>query len=157
MAEFKATISQAEAINTRRSAVLVSAAAGSGKTKVLTERLMGYICHRQSPADVDSFLIITYTRAAAAELRGRISEELSRRLAADPGNKHLRRQNALCQRAQIGTIHSFCAQLLRENCQLLALSPDFKIVEEERAGQMRQSALERVLEKRYDELDLGIH
>ena len=153
MAEFKATISQAEAINTRRSAVLVSAAAGSGKTRVLTERLMGYICNRQSPADVDSFLIITYTRAAAAELRGRISEELSRRLAADPGNRHLRRQNALCQRAQIGTIHSFCAQLLRENCQLLALSPDFKIVEEERAEQMRQSAVERVLEKRYDELE----
>ena len=153
MAEFKPTISQAEAINTRRSAVLVSAAAGSGKTRVLTERLMGYICKRQSPADVDSFLIITYTRAAAAELRGRISEELSRRLAADPGNRHLRRQNALCQRAQIGTIHSFCAQLLRENCQLLALSPDFKIVEEERAEQMRQSAVERVLEKRYDELE----
>ena len=84
MAEFKPTISQAEAINTRGSAVLVSAAAGSGKTKVLTERLMGYVCDKKSPADVDSFLIITYTRAAAAELRGRIMEELAARLAADP-------------------------------------------------------------------------
>ena len=153
MAEFKPTVSQAQAIKTRGSAVLVSAAAGSGKTKVLTERLMGYVCDKNAPKDVDSFLIITYTRAAAAELRGRIMEELARRLASDPGNKRLRRQNALVQRSQIGTIHSFCAQLLRENCQLLGLAPDFKIIEEERADAMRSAALERVLEKRYDELD----
>ena len=153
MADFRPTASQAQAINTRGSAVLVSAAAGSGKTKVITERLMSYICDKNSPADVDSFLIITYTRAAAAELRGRIMEELAARLASDPGNKRLRRQNALVQRAQIGTIHSFCAQLLRENCQLLGLAPDFKIAEEERAAAMRTAALERVLEKRYDELE----
>lgn len=153
MAEFKPTISQAEAIETRGSAVLVSAAAGSGKTKVLTERLMGYICDKSNPVDVDSFLIITFTRAAAAELRGRIMEELASRLASDPGNKALRRQHALCQRAQIGTIHSFCSQLLRENCQMLSLSPDFKIIEDERAAAMRLAAVERVLEKRYDEID----
>ena len=153
MAEFKATISQAQAIQSRGSAVLVSAGAGSGKTRVLTERLMAYICDSEQPADIDSFLIITYTRAAAAELRGRIMEELAKRLAAEPGNKRLRRQNALCQRAQIGTIHSFCAQLLRENCQMLSLSPDFKIAEEERAAAMRINALERLLEKRYDEID----
>jgi len=153
VADFRPTVSQAQAINTRGSAVLVSAGAGSGKTKVLTERLMGYVCDKNYPADVDSFLIITYTRAAAAELRGRIMEELAQRLAREPGNKRLRRQNALVQRAQIGTIHSFCAQLLRENCQLLGLAPDFKIAEEERAAAMRASALERVLEKRYEELD----
>ncbi|MBQ1235598.1 MAG: UvrD-helicase domain-containing protein, partial [Oscillospiraceae bacterium] len=153
MAEFKPTISQAQAIESRGSAVLVSAGAGSGKTRVLTERLMAYICDTEHPVDVDSFLIITYTRAAAAELRGRIMEELAHRLAAEPGNKRLRRQNALIQRAQIGTIHSFCAQLLRENCQMLSLSPDFKIAEEERAAAMRLSALERLLEKRYDEID----
>jgi len=157
VADFRPTVSQAQAINTRGSAVLVSAGAGSGKTKVLTERLMGFICDKNSPADVDSFLIITYTRAAAAELRGRIMEELAHRLAKEPGNKRLRRQNALVQRAQIGTIHSFCAQLLRENCQLLGLAPDFKIAEEERAAAMRVSALERVLEKRYDELDERPH
>ncbi len=153
MADFKATVSQAQAIGTRGSAVLVSAGAGSGKTRVLTERLMGYICDKNAPADVDSFLIITYTRAAAAELRGRIMEELAKRLAADPGNKRLRRQNALCQRAQIGTIHSFCAALLRENCQRLGLAPDFRIADEERAEAMRFTALERVLEKRYDNID----
>ena len=80
MAEFKPTYGQAQAINARGSSVLVSAAAGSGKTKVLTERLMGFVCDNEQPADVDSFLIITYTRAAAAELRGRIMAELAARL-----------------------------------------------------------------------------
>lgn len=94
MAEFKPTASQKEAIETRGSAVLVSAGAGSGKTRVLTERLMGYICDEKQPVDVDSFLIITYTKAAAAELRGRIMEEISARLAAQPQNRGLRRQNA---------------------------------------------------------------
>ena len=80
MAEFKPTASQQAAIETRGCPVLVSAGAGSGKTRVLTERLMRYV----ADADIDSFLIITYTRAAAGELRGRITEELNRRLAADP-------------------------------------------------------------------------
>ena len=76
-------------------------------------------------------------------------QELAERLAKDPGNRRLRRQNALCGRAQIGTIHSFCAALLRENCHILGLSPDFKIVDEERAETMKTAALERVLEERY--------
>ena len=116
MAEFKPTASQAAAISARGSAVLVSAGAGSGKTRVLTERLMGYITDAEHPVDIDSFLIITFTRAAAGELRGRIMDEIANALAADPANKRLRRQSALCQKAQIGTIHSFCAALLREHC-----------------------------------------
>ena len=95
MAEFRPTPSQALAIEARGSAVLVSAGAGSGKTKVLTERLMQRLRDEEQPADLDSFLIITFTRAAAGELRGRIMEELSAALAADPGNRHLRRQSAL--------------------------------------------------------------
>ena len=130
MSEFQATASQRAAIDTRGSAVLVSAGAGSGKTKVLTERLMGYICDEQNPAELDSFLIITFTRAAAGELRGRISDEISARLASDPTNKRLRRQSALCRRAKIGTIHSFCADVLRENCHIVGLSPDFKIADD---------------------------
>ena len=149
MAEFKPTASQQAAIDTRGCAVLVSAGAGSGKTRVLTERLMSYITDPRSPADIDSFLIITYTRAAAGELRGRITEELSRRLSNDPHNTRLRRQSALIRRAQIGTIHSFCADLLRENCEAAKLSPDFKILDEERADSMRQSCLDRVLEDAY--------
>lgn len=152
MSEFRPTPSQAAAIDTRGCAVLVSAGAGSGKTRVLTQRLMGYICSEDAPAELDSFLIITYTRAAAGELRGRISEELSKAVAADPGNRRLRRQSALCRRAQIGTIHSFCAALLRENCHLAGLTPDFKIADEERAAQMKNAALGRVLEKRYEKI-----
>ena len=149
MAEFKPTAAQAAAIETRGSAVLVSAGAGSGKTRVLTQRLMSRVCDETDPVDLDRFLIITFTRAAAGELKGRIMQELAERLAKDPGNRRLRRQNALCGRAQIGTIHSFCAALLRENCHLLGLSPDFKIVDDERAESMKTAALERVLEERY--------
>lgn len=153
MGEFVATPSQAAAIETRGSAVLVSAGAGSGKTRVLTERLMSRICDGEQPADLDSFLIITFTRAAAAELKGRIMQELAQRLAREPGNRRLRRQNALCGRAQIGTIHSFCAGLLRENCHLTGLSPDFKILDDERGESMKAAALDRVLEERYARSD----
>lgn len=149
MPEFKPTAAQAAAIETRGSAVLVSAGAGSGKTRVLTQRLMSRICDETDPVDLDRFLIITFTRAAAGELKGRIMQELAERLAKDPGNRRLRRQNALCGRAQIGTIHSFCAALLRENCHILGLSPDFKIVDDERAETMKTAALEQVLEARY--------
>ena len=149
MPEFKPTAAQAAAIETRGSAVLVSAGAGSGKTRVLTQRLMSRICDENDPVDLDRFLIITFTRAAAGELKGRIMQELAERLAKDPGNRRLRRQNALCGRAQIGTIHSFCAALLRENCHILGLSPDFKIVDDERAETMKTAALEQVLEARY--------
>lgn len=153
MSKFKPTPSQQAAISARGSAVLVSAGAGSGKTRVLTERLIGFVCAEKDAAELDSFLIISFTRAAAAELRGRITEELAERLAMEPGNKRLRRQSALVQRAQIGTIHSFCANLLRENCHVLGLSPDFKIVDNERAEAMKASALERVLELRYRQPD----
>ena len=149
MAEFRPTAAQSAAITARGSTVLVSAGAGSGKTKVLTERLMGCITDEQRPADLDSFLIITFTRAAAGELRGRIMDELAARLAREPGSRRLRRQSALCQRAQIGTIHSFCAALLRENSHLAQRSPDFKIADDDRAQAMKAAALERVLEARY--------
>ena len=150
MREFKATPAQSAAIETRGSAVLVSAGAGSGKTKVLTERLMAYLCDPKETVDLDSFLVITFTRAAAGELKGRIVEELAAALAADPGNRRLRRQSALCRRAQIGTIHSFCAALLREHSHLAGLSPDFKIVDDDRAAAMKAAAMERTLEACYD-------
>ena len=150
MAEFEPTLSQRLAIESRGSNILVSAGAGSGKTKVLTERLMSYLTDPTAPVDIDRFLIITYTRAAAGEMRGRIMEEISKKLAEDPGNKHLRKQNALCVKAQIGTIHSFCANILRENCHLAELSPDFKVLDEDRASAMKAAALDRVLEHRYE-------
>ena len=111
------TNAQLEAICCRGSSVLVSAGAGSGKTRVLTERLMEYMDPQQSdarPEDIDRFLVITFTRAAAGELRARITDAIAARLRSDPHNAHLRRQNLLCRNAQIGTIHSFCASILRE-------------------------------------------
>ncbi len=153
MSKFIPTEAQAAAMYTRGNTVLVSAGAGSGKTKVLTERLMSYICDSEHPADLDSFLIITFTRAAAGELRGRIMEELGTRLAENPGSQRLRRQSALCRRAQIGTIHSFCATLLRENSQLAEINPDFKIADDDRAAAMKSAALERVMDAHYEAPD----
>lgn len=153
MAEFKPTKSQSDAIYTANRTVLVSAAAGSGKTKVLTERLLARITRDTNPADVDSFLIITFTKAAAAELRSRIMDEIASRLADDPENKRLRRQSALCQRAQIGTIHSFCANLLRENCHAAGLSPEFKVIEEERSDAIKERVIEKVMESCYEHMD----
>ena len=150
MPEFKATPSQAAAIESLGSTLLVSAGAGSGKTRVLTQRLLRRLTDAEPPAELDRFLINTFTRAAAAELKSRITQELSRALAADPDNRRLRRQSALCRKAPIGTIHSFCTSLLRENSAALSLSPDFRILEEERAESMKAAALERVLEDWYD-------
>ena len=150
MSAFTPTAAQRAAIESRGSAVLVSAGAGSGKTKVLTERLMGYLTDRTDPKDIDSFLVITFTRAAAGELKGRIMDELSKAIAADPSNRHLRRQSALCRRAEISTIHGFCGTLLRRHGHLLGLAPDFRIIEDDRAAAMKSAALEKVMEDSYE-------
>ena len=115
---------QRQVVDDRGGELLVSAAAGSGKTRVLVERLLDRISNEG--LDLTDFLVITYTKAAAAELRDRIAQELSKRLALEPGNRHLRRQSALVYRASISTIHSFCSRLLRENGHLLDLNPDFR-------------------------------
>ena len=151
MGNFTATEAQRAAIRTRGSNVLVSAGAGSGKTRVLTERLMARLSDPEQSVDLDRFLIITYTRAAAGELRGRITEALAEALAADPGNRRLRRQSALVRQAQIGTIHSFCAAFLRENSHLAGIGPDFGILDEQRGRSMRAGALERVLDACYEQ------
>lgn len=151
MPEFSPTKEQQSAIEARDSGILVSAAAGSGKTKVLTERLMGYLTETP-PKSIDSFLVITFTRAAAGELRSRIMDELTKRMAAEPGNTALRRQYALVGRAQIGTIHGFCANLLRDHCLPLGLTPDFKIMEQDRADTMKRVSLTRVLESCYERI-----
>ena len=118
------------AAESRGGARLVSAAAGSGKTKVLVERLMRYV---DRGADIDDFLVITYTRAAAGELRSRILSALGERIAADPMNRRLRRQTELCCRASIGTIDSLCGRFLRENTHLAGISPDYRVIEPDRA------------------------
>ena len=155
MAGFKPTEAQREAIESRNrgSAVLVSANAGSGKTKVLTERLMGYITDEKSPADIDSFVIITFTKAAAAELKSRISDELSELSLANPDNEHIRRQSALLRKTHIGTIHSFCSSILRENSHAAGIPSDFSVVSDERAEAMKASALDKVLNSFYENIE----
>ena len=147
---FSLTEEQQAAVDNRGGGLLVSAAAGSGKTRVLVERLLARV---EEGADVDRFLVITYTKAAAAELRSRIVQELSDRLALRPTDGHLRRQATLVYKAGISTIHAFCAQLLRECGHLLDLDPDFRLCDEGEAGILMLRALNDVLDKRYEAMD----
>jgi ATP-dependent helicase/nuclease subunit A len=147
------TEAQKSAVEARGTALLVAAAAGSGKTKVLVHRLLGYVTDQNTHCDITEFLIITYTRAAANELRSRILDEISERLAREPDNRHLRRQAALCYEAQIGTIHGFCTDILRENAQLVGLPPDFRVADENESGILKLSVLEELIEARYDAME----
>ena len=159
MAE-KLTNEQQSAVDSRERSLLVSAAAGSGKTKVLVERLFSYV--EREGANLDDFLIITYTRAAASELRGKIAKALNERMERDPGNYHLRQQMLRVYRADIKTVDAFCTSLLRENCHLLgedarghALRPDFRVLDENEAEVLRGRVLARTLEDFYDHLTRG--
>ena len=154
------TREQRAAVENRGRGLLVSAAAGSGKTRVLVERLFSYV--ERDGANIDDFLIITYTRAAAAELRGKIASALSERLREDPGNTHLRSQMLRVYRADIKTVDAFCTALLRENCHLLGederhrtLRPDFRVLDERDAETIRARVLARTLEQFYEELEPG--
>ena len=155
------TQQQQEAVVNRGGSLLVSAAAGSGKTKVLVERLFHYITDEKDPADVTDFLIITYTKAAAAELRMKIAAELSERLAEAPGDAHLQKQALLIYRADVRTVDSFCTNLLRENIHLVggsgdcALTPDFRVLDEKEAELLRMRVLQRVLERFYADMEEG--
>ena len=124
MAEIVLTPGQRAAVESRGCALLVAAAAGSGKTRVLIDRVLDQVI--REGRCVDEFLLITFTQAAAAELRGKLLAELNRRLAADPENRHLQRQLSRVYLAQISTVHSFCAALLRDYAHVLELPADFK-------------------------------
>ena len=125
MAE-KLTHQQQMVVENRGGKLLVSAAAGSGKTKVLVDRLLKYIRDPIDPANIDDFLIITYTKAAASELRSKIAAKLSEHIAAEPGNRHLQRQLQRLYLTKISTVHSFCSDILREYAYLLDISGDFR-------------------------------
>lgn len=160
MAKLTLTPQQQAVVENRGGSLLVSAAAGSGKTKVLVERLFRYVMEER--CNVDDFLIITYTKAAAAELRSKIAAELSKRLAETPGDRHLKSQLLRVYQADIRTVDAFCTALLRENTHLLAregdrhaLTPDFRVLDEGDAALVRQRVLGRVLEAFYDGLDSG--
>ena len=148
MAE-KLTPQQEQAVHNRGGMLLVSAAAGSGKTKVLVDRLMEYLTDPVNPANLDDFLIITYTKAAAAELRGKIGAKLAERIAQEPENRHLQRQVQRLYLAKISTVHSFCADILREYAYRLDIPADFRVADENECRQLRDTVMEQVLEEAY--------
>ena len=140
------TRQQQAVVDNRGGNLLVSAAAGSGKTRVLVERLMKYI---EEGKDIDQFLVITFTNAAAAELRQRIASSIHERLAADPGNTQLRRNTYLVYKAKICTIDAFCIDFLHQWGHLVDLDPDFRLCDQAEGEELCQQALQEVLEARY--------
>ncbi len=137
-------------IDARGRNLLVSAAAGSGKTAVLVERIVKMVSDRERPVDIDRLLVVTFTNAAAAQMRERIGAALGRRLADDPENEHLQRQMTLLHNARITTIDSFCLDVLRNQFHTIGLDPGFRILEEGEDKLLRQEALAAVLEEGYD-------
>ena len=145
----KLTPQQRQAVENRGGRLLVSAAAGSGKTKVLVDRLMGYITDPIHPSNIDDFLIITYTKAAASELRGKIAVKLAEKVAQDPTNHHLQRQQQRLYLAKISTVHAFCGDILREFAYRLELSADFRVADEQECDRIRETVMEKVLQNAY--------
>ena len=145
------TKQQQDAIDARRGSVLVSAAAGSGKTAVLTQRVIERITDKENPTSVDRLLIVTFTRAAAQEMRERISDAVSALLKENPGDMNLINQQMLLPGAKISTIDSFCMNLVKENFQLLGISPDFRTAEESELKIIKAAAMDEAVEEMYKE------
>lgn len=145
------TDEQWQAIMTRNTNTLVSAAAGSGKTAVLVERIIQRLLSEDDPVDVDRLLVVTFTNAAAAEMRKRIGDALEKALAKQPDNLHLRRQLSLLNRASISTLHSFCIDVLRTHYYKLGLDPGFRILDDTEAALMREEILEELFEEEYSD------
>ncbi len=145
------TKEQRQVIDLRGRNILVSAAAGSGKTAVLVERILGRITEAEHPADIDRLLIVTFTNAAAAEMRERISAAIEKALLLQPENEHLQRQLTLIHNAQITTIHSFCLYVIRNHFHETDLEPNFRIGDEGELRLLREDVLKKVLERNYEE------
>ena len=144
------TTDQQAAIEAKVGPVLVSAAAGSGKTAVLVERVLRRLTDPVHPIDLDRFLLVTFTNAAASEMRAKLGNAMSARLAAEPGNARLRRQVMLLQKADITTMHSYCLKLVREHADSLGVPTDFRLLDESESKQIRQEVLQTVLDARYE-------
>ena len=144
------TKEQQKVIDLRNSNILVSAAAGSGKTAVLVERIITRLTKDTSPLDVDRLLIVTFTEAAAAEMKERIGAALEQALEQEPENLHLQKQATLIHTAKIMTIHSFCLSVIRDYFHTIDLDPGFRIAEEGELKLLRQDVVKEVLERHYE-------
>lgn len=147
------TDEQWQAIYATGKHTLVAAAAGSGKTAVLVERIIQKILHKEQPIDVDRLLVVTFTNAAAAEMRQRIGEALEKALEREPHSLHLRRQLGLLQKASISTIHSFCLDVIRKYYYVIGIDPVFRIADEGEMALLKEEVLETLFEQYYAEND----
>ena len=147
------TPAQSAAIHARGGSLLVSAAAGSGKTRVLVERVVGLIADPEHPVDADRLVIMTFTNAAAAKLRADIARRLTAEIRTRPGDAQLRRQQMRLQRASIGTVDSFCLHFVQQNFSALEVPPDFTVADEATLARLRQETLSDVLEQAYTDAD----
>ncbi len=144
------TNEQKQVIELRDRSLLVSAAAGSGKTAVLVQRIIERICDESRPVDIDRLLVVTFTNAAAGEMRERVQAAIAKRVEEQPDNAHLRRQEVLAGHAHITTIDSFCLSVLREHFQEIELDPGFRIADEGELKLLQADVLEALLEDEYE-------
>ncbi len=150
----KWTDEQQQAINERGKDILVSAAAGSGKTAVLVERIVNRILDKEHPVDIDRLLIVTFTKAAAAEMRERIRNSLYEHAQLDPGNEQLQRQLVLVNNAKISTMDSFCQQVLRNHFQEAKVDPSFRVVQDDGGEEklLEQDTVKEVVDEAYEKM-----
>ena len=153
--ETKWTDEQLLAIETRGKNLLVAAAAGSGKTAVLVERIIKIITDDNNPVDIDKLLVVTFTNAAASEMRERIGDAISKKLEEMPDSKMLQRQLAFLNKSNITTIHSFCLDIIKNNFHLIDLDPGFRIGDETECTLIKQDVLIELFEDKYDKEDEG--
>ncbi|MGN0660518.1 MAG: helicase-exonuclease AddAB subunit AddA [Oscillospiraceae bacterium] len=134
------TDEQQLAISARESSIIVSAAAGSGKTAVLVERTKQILCDRENPVPADRLIVVTYTNAAAAEMKQRLADKMDEEVENHPGDSYISHQRNLISQMEIGTIHSFCGRLIKENSQKLGVSPAFRQADAETLGVLKTEA-----------------
>lgn len=146
------TDEQLEAINSRDSNLLVAAAAGSGKTAVLVERIIRIITDEENPVDIDRLLVVTFTNAAASEMRERIGKAISEKLYKNPNSKTIQRQFALLNKAKITTIHSFCLDVIKNNFHYIDIDPDFRVGDETEMVLLKSETLDELFEEKYLEV-----
>ena len=148
------TKEQKAAIETRRCNLLVAAAAGSGKTAVLVERIIKIITNEENPVDIDRLLVVTFTNAAAAEMRERIAAAISKSLEKNPNSKTLQRQWTLLGRANITTMHSFCLDVIKNHFYTIDLDPSFRIGDETEGTLLKNEVIEELFDEYYENEDL---
>ncbi len=150
---FTYSTDQQAVIDARNQNILVSAAAGSGKTSVLTQRIVGLVSDPVHPVDIDRVLVVTYTNAAAKEMKDRIGARLNDLLAENPSNEHLQKQATLIHSAQISTIHSFCLYLLKNHFHRINLDPSYRVASEGEITLLKEDVLNDVIKRAYKSMD----